>query len=688
MTRQLTLHKLSVLWAKCAAYLPLWLILGLALLCMGVGWQVLQVRFKAHEDSIPIKQAVLVADTDHCRASISDSLATAEVVEDTLSNILFDCVDTLLADRDTRGHAVSLPHEWRKDSQDPNLLMSGRAVYHLTYDFATVPEGLWGLALPATGGNPAVFVNSKLLGWGGSFETPVARNASRPLLFSIPDGLLQKGVNAIDIYLVSEPAHAGFLDAVLMAPVEMLKDGYQHYYFFRTTAAQIVTLILLIVSMSILVLWLYRRQDVEYGLFALGGLFWSIHTLDHFIVKLPFAGWLWDWMTFTSVGMLSVTSVFFIHRFLQETHVLLERFLWVGAWVLAVLMLLVPQHWFYPLALYVWCPLALLGVLYIVCLAWIRAVQTHSRELYALIAVGGVILLFGLYDQLVGWGMGSLVYGRFLHFGAPFLLLSFTWILLQRFIKSLRAMEDFNVQLLGLNQELEKRVEEKTRRIAQSYETIRLLGQEQVLLHERSRIMRDMHDGIGVYLTSMLRQLERREPVDRVHLREAAHNALNDLRLMIDSLGNASTDLPAMLGMFRTRIAVTLDVCQVELAWQVEELPNLTDFGPERALNLLRILQEAFSNALKHSGATCIHLSAYPVTDEAGNGHIKITIKDNGKGFDPQQGEGNGLKNMHYRAKKIKAEFQLNTDEQGTCIVILLPLTSEIKKSERAATHG
>jgi len=315
-------------------------------------------------------------------------------------------------------------------------------------------------------------------------------------------------------------------------------------------------------------------------------------------------------------------------------------------------------------------------VFYILMLALLRANSKRSRELYALVAVGGVIVLFGLYDQAVAWQLEPLAYGRFLQFGAPFLLIAFTWILLQRFIRSLRATEEFNQQLLKLNQELEQRVEDKTRKIAQSYETIRLLGQEQVLLHERSRIMRDMHDGIGVYLTSMLRQLER-EPVDRAHLREAAHNALNDLRLMIDSLGNASTDLPAMLGMFRTRIAVALEACDVELEWHVDELPALADFGPERALNLLRILQEAFTNALKHSGATCIRLSAWPVTEAGETSHIRIEVHDNGRGLQSDEGAGNGMKNMRYRAKKIRVEFWIDTDRTGTCIVILLPLQGQ-----------
>ena len=248
------------------------------------------------------------------------------------------------------------------------------------------------------------------------------------------------------------------------------------------------------------------------------------------------------------------------------------------------------------------------------------------------------------------------------------------WIMLKRFVETLENAEQYNNDLTALNKNLENRVEARGKKIKQFYETIRGFEQKQILEGERSRIMRDMHDGIGVYLTSMLRHLEN-DNIDKKQLSEAAHNALNDLRLMIDSLGSASSDLPAMLGMFRTRINVALNACNIELEWHVEELPTIKDFGPERALNLLRILQEAFTNALKHSNANRISLCAYSELDANSLSLIKIKIDDNGDGFSSNSIGGNGLKNMKYRAKKIKAELSIKSNNKGTCITIILPLS-------------
>lgn len=655
------------------ARLGVWPIVLLVGICLLLGWQITTVRYQAPAEGALNRNnaTVVAADPVACPASISDGLATADIVVP-LADILGECLEKSLT-RIEQGKTVTLPHEWRDEFESLPELKSGRAVYRVKVDFSTAPLGLWSLVLPATGNNPAVFVNGKLIGWGGSFQSPVARNTNRPLMFAIPQGVLNQGENYFDIYVVSQPAIAGFLDRLVIGRAEVLESSYQSYHFFRSTLPQIIALVVFVLSCAIGMLWLYRRQDIEYGFCALGGLFWSVYTLDQFVVNIVGSYRLWDWLSVVSLGGLSLIAVFFIHRFLQQRNPLTEQvFLWTFV-VIAGVLAIVPEAWFYGLLRFIAYPLVCISLLYVLVFAAHEAWLVRSADLYVLVAAGSVVALLAMYDLMVILNLESLASGRFLHFGAPFVLLAFGWILLQRFVRSLQAMESFNAQLIELNLELEERVEEKTRKVAQSYETIRILGQEQVLLHERSRIMRDMHDGIGVYLTSMLRQLES-GTVDRQQLSNAAHNALNDLRLMIDSLGSASTDLPAMLGMFRTRIGVALDACGVDLEWDVDELPPLTDFGPERALNLLRILQEAFTNALKHSGATCIRLSAKAESNSVGSDLIHIEICDNGKGFNLGGSAGNGLKNMQYRAQKIKAKFAIKPSTIGTCLEIGLPL--------------
>lgn len=654
----------------------------LSLIFIFVAWQIIHVRFTPPiEGSIMLKKATLYSDNlGLCDDSIPDNLATDDVIVESLPSILSHCVKSLKSDSGIKKHAVNIPHEWRNDTRLSTQQGVGKALYHFEFPFAVIPEDLWAIVLPMVSQNTAVFLNGNLLGWGGSFEAPVARNASSPQMFTFPSTAFHQGINELDIYLISEPFKSGFLGQVHIAPAEVITPAYQKYSVFRHTVPLAITLTIAVISFLMLLLWVYRRQDTEYGLFALSGFFWVINTLNQFVIDIPFSGYLWDGMIYLSSGLLSLSGLFFIHRLLEKKQAVLEKSLVIVMVLTFSTLLILPKTWVHPLFFEAGHWISILAVLYLFSITVIHATKAQQIEWHVLALAIGIIAFFALYDVLMMMGLRPLYEGRFLHFGAPFLLISFSWIMLQRFISTLNKVEKYNLELEQLNQGLEDRVKARGEKIAESYEMIRVLGQERVLADERSRIMRDMHDGIGVYLTSMIRQIENNN-INREQLSESAHNALNDLRLMIDSLGSASTDIPAMLGMFRTRINVMLTACQIELVWHVEELPPVKDFGPERALNLLRILQEAVTNALKHSGASRIGLSAYSELTPQGLGLIKVEVYDNGKGFSNSKSEGNGLKNMEYRAKKIAAEFKIETNQNGSRVIVTLPITMETQEA-------
>ncbi len=650
----------------------------LVLLIMGGGWKVMHTHFSPVEGSILLSEASLYTDTTgRCPDSIPDSLTNAAVFDESLQVILANCVKDLKATEDKNKRKVKIPHEWRKDIKNFPEIASGKLLYHFEFEFAEEPQGLWAIALPAVSQNVAVFVNDNLLGWSGSFEQPVARNTTRPQLFYIPKGELGSGKDVFDLYVVSNPVENGFLGEVYIAPAEMLKSAVSDYYLFRNTWPWTIALTIAVLSFFMLLLWGYRRHEAEYGLFALAGFFWLLHLLNQLVVDIPiFINVnLWDSVLYISAGFLGVVAIFFIHRLLDKRHPLLEKMVLLGSVILVVLILLVPsESWLYLLLFHFANLITVIAAFYVFVTTAIYAFKTKCLEWYALAMAVGMIAVFALSDYLLVIGIKPLYEGRFLHFGAPFLLLSFMWIMLKRFVKTLQNEEQSKNDLIAFNRTLENRVKAREEKIKQFYKTILEFEQNKILENERSRIMRDMHDGIGVYLTSMLRHLKN-DSIDKKQLSETAENALNDLRLMIDSLGSASTDLPAMLGMFRTRINVALNACNVELEWHVEELPTIKDFGPERALNLLRILQEAFTNALKHSNANRIRLSAYSELYENYLSLIKIKIDDNGNGFSSNTIGGNGLKNMKYRAKKIKAKLSIKSNNKGTCITIILPLS-------------
>jgi signal transduction histidine kinase len=88
---------------------------------------------------------------------------------------------------------------------------------------------------------------------------------------------------------------------------------------------------------------------------------------------------------------------------------------------------------------------------------------------------------------------------------------------------------------------------------------------------------------------------------------------------------------------------------------------------------LLRITQEALSNAARHADANAIELSLQQCGQD-----VQLIIEDNGCGFAPeipQTQHGLGLRSMRERVAELHGTFRLQTlPGQGTCIQIALPL--------------
>lgn len=221
-----------------------------------------------------------------------------------------------------------------------------------------------------------------------------------------------------------------------------------------------------------------------------------------------------------------------------------------------------------------------------------------------------------------------------------------------------------------MNVELEERVRLKQRELERNFQKLQALSREAAVAEERQRIMTDMHDGIGAQLIAALSLAE----TDGASPREIAavlRECIDDLRLAIDSLDSSDNELLPVLGNFRYRLEKRLHAMGIELIWQVSDLPELSYLSPRNLLHILRILQEAFANVLKHAQATRVVLET-GLSPNQRQAFIRVT--DNGKGFAPPQAAGRGLGNMARRAASLGAELSVSPSQQGTTVELLLPI--------------
>jgi two-component system sensor histidine kinase UhpB len=211
-------------------------------------------------------------------------------------------------------------------------------------------------------------------------------------------------------------------------------------------------------------------------------------------------------------------------------------------------------------------------------------------------------------------------------------------------------------------------VAEREREILDNLEDARRHERAAMLLEERGRIMRDMHDGIGGQLLGLILQARSRKLSDDA-LVGGLEQSLDDLRLMVDSLEQGEGSLTGALGAFRARIEPRCEAAHVELDWAIEDVGDTPHIGPDKTLQIYRILLEACTNALKHSGARRISVSLR----RAGEARIEIALGDDGRGFDAQaRTSGRGLTNMRTRANRIGAAFEVQAGAQGSRVVLTL----------------
>ena len=207
--------------------------------------------------------------------------------------------------------------------------------------------------------------------------------------------------------------------------------------------------------------------------------------------------------------------------------------------------------------------------------------------------------------------------------------------------------------------------------VIDSHKQLREIEQRQMLAQERQRLMQDMHDGLGSSLTSALRVVEHGH-MDEADIAQLLKGCIDDLKLAIDSMEPVDADLLLLLATLRYRLGPRLESTGITLRWEVENVPSLDWLDPKNALHILRILQEAFTNIIKHTHATEIC-----VATKAENDHVIVVITDNGQGFAVESAltnGGKGLSNQMRRAEAIGAEVNWNSSDAGTCFILRLPI--------------
>lgn len=552
---------------------------------------------------------------------------------------------------------VDLPHDWARLPPD------GDSGWYSAFVDLNVPTNrLWGVYLPSVSMNVQVYLNGELLGEGGRLEAPVARLWGKPLYFTIPNGVLHPGRNLLQVRLLADPAATGLLGEIYLGPHELLLPVFEQRHFLRYSLVWLIAVSLLFTGVGMGLIWVLRPSEVMYGWLAATVLLWGVHTLNLLVIEIPVPTRLWDWfINYALLGWFTAALIVFIHRFLGLRRPRIERALWLWCGGGSLLLALVPPPAFYWVAMHIWNgSLLALGIYPSLVLlhAWW---QRNEFRILLMALCGAGIMVFALHDWLGMVGLSERRHeGLLIQYAAPFPLVLFGLILLRDFVAARTEAE-------ALNRDLEQRVADKSAELESRHRELRALERERAVAEERERIMRDMHDGIGGHLVSSIALVESGGP-SADELVQTLRTALEDLRLLIDSLDPMEGDLVMLLGAFRERIEPRLNAAGMTLEWSVADVPRLSDLGPTRALQVLRILQEAVTNVVRHANASHLRVLTGVTAQQ-----VFIEIIDDGVGISDPHPCGRGLANMQRRATDLGGELRIEAVDPGTRLRLVLP---------------
>lgn len=286
---------------------------------------------------------------------------------------------------------------------------------------------------------------------------------------------------------------------------------------------------------------------------------------------------------------------------------------------------------------------------------WVRG--TMAATLAAIVA-------FAAHDLSIWTGWIDFDRITLSNFSAPLLAISLGALLISRHLSAVRETTLAKVTL-------EQRVAERTAEIERTHRQLRTLEQERTRIAERQRIMSDIHDGLGASLVSLLSVVQTRH-AEPAEIERRVHDALQELRLAVDSQDTLEGDLLTALATIRFRMRDALEAAGIALDWDITNIPPLDHLSSRNLLGIQRIVLEALTNAIRHARASSVSVSLVAAAD-----HIAVLISDNGRGFDAaaQVRVGRGLSGMRRRAAEAGGMLRIESAAgRGTRVTLTLPL--------------
>lgn len=564
---------------------------------------------------------------------------------------------------------VALPDDW--SISRPRY--DGRLWYRVRFTPpATLQRGdLLALYVERVCSNLEVYLNGRRIYSGGRMDEPVTRNCYYPQLVTLPGGLLLSSNNVLDLRVVGHAAQrvasrqrAGGLSTLRIGPYAELAEMHAERMFWNVGIVQAANLALAVLGVVLVALAWTQRHAPSLGYFGLTSIAWALLSFRGWWRDVPLDDGTIEFLVCTAYTPVLALAVQFLLSHARMRSRLLEAALLAQCVILPMSLLLagparlfsMAAAWYVVLAAEAMAAMALY-----LRLAW----QTRRTEFWSMTAVvvaSGAVLLFELAVQ------------RYWIPIPPVPLLQFVLPLVM-FVLGVRLMLEHGRVPAPPSEDpriaVDRRVREITTEIERNYAQLADMRVEQVTEKERKRIAADLHDDLGAKLLTIVHTSES----DRIS--SLAREALEEMRLSVRGLTGKPMRLVDALADWRAETVLRLGQANIEIDWRSPAEETDEVLAARTYVQTTRIIREAVSNIIKHSGASHCKVRCASAESQFG-----INIQDNGKGIpmelDGKLDRGHGMSSMKHRAKQMQGQCLVESGPgYGTVIRLTLPLGTD-----------
>jgi signal transduction histidine kinase len=537
----------------------------------------------------------------------------------------------------------------------------------MRFDLATLPDEALGIYVPKMSLAGSVSVNGQFFGVCERGQLKEVRCLHRPYLFKVPVSFLKTGANELQFEIYANARQSNGLSSVVIGQVETLDSHFYLWrYWIQVDLMAGLSWLSALLGVMALAVGIVLRRDSVYLWFGLTSLVNAVATASVFISRPMMDADAFSWFIFASRFASGHLLILMVVSFFEK---LKPRLYWaVLAYVVISVVLIGLSDNNRTMVTVLYLPL-LLSVLLMPALMVYWTWQTRQiSQIFATLMMG-LITVASSFDWLRFTGESAFTGLYFIPYAYSGTLFMFGGMLLFLLATALIRSQNQSV-------ELEMRVEERTAELNEVHDRLLHSEIERTKTQERQHMLQDMHDGFGSQLVIAKMMVEQNQ-MSQAGLGRLLEESIADLYLLVDTLGNSDNYLPNALVDFRFRTQQRLMGSTVKFQWnlQVDHAPEV---APNVVLLILRLVQEALNNALKHAKATHIYLDF--TYDEVGS-ELTVSVADDGVGMGENMLFGRGQTNMMARARATggklsvsNSHLTLSMTHPGTRVKLVVPL--------------